>query len=383
MTPQAKAEVLRHYRKLYRKAKKRERTRILNTVTEATGYSRKHATALLNHPRPSSEPTRRARPSRYARIYHTLKYVWAVSNFVCGKRLAPFLPEMVASLKRHKEIKLSREDTALLLTASAATIDRLLAPARKEYSLKGRSTTKPGTLLKHQIPVRTFADWDDARPGFIEVDLVAHCGDSTRGEYVNTLTMTDISTGWTVCTAFMGRSERFCIEAVELAKPSFPFEILGIDSDNGSEFINAHFRRYCEQNKITFTRGRPYKKNDSCHVEQKNWDIVRKMVGYGRFDTLEQLEILRRAYALFTFYQNYFQPSRKLAKKQRIGARVTKTYDEAQTPARRLLSRKDTPSELERVLKGTFHDLNPAELLRSVNSLIHELYQTLPRYDSP
>ena len=156
MTPQAKAEVLRHYRKLYQKAEKRERTRILDTITEATGYSRKHAIALLNHPTPSAKPAKRAKASRYARIYQTLKYVWAVSNFVCGKRLKPFLPEMVTSLKRHKEIKLSKEEETLLLTASPTTIDRLLAPARKEFKLKGRSTTKPGTLLKHQIPVRTF-----------------------------------------------------------------------------------------------------------------------------------------------------------------------------------------------------------------------------------
>ena len=381
MTRQGKAEVLRHYRKLYQKAGKRERTRILNTITEATGYSRKHAIALLNHPTPSAKPARRAKPSRYARIYQTLKYVWAASNFVCGKRLKPFLPEMVASLKRHKEIKLSKEDEAVLLTASAATIDRLLAPARKQFKLKGRSTTKPGTLLKQQIPVRTFADWDDARPGFLEVDLVAHCGDTTRGEYINTLSMTDIATGWTVCTCFMGRSERFCVEAVELAKPSFPFGILGIDSDNGSEFINAHFTRYCQRGEITFTRARPWKKNDSCHIEQKNWDIIRKMIGYGRFDTFEQLDILRRAYSLLALYQNYFQPSRKLIKKQRIGARVRKTYDEAKTPAQRLLSRKDTPSEVKRVLKETFRGLNPAQLLRTINDLIHEAYQTLPRYD--
>ena len=193
--------------------------------------------------------------------------------------------------------------------------------------------------------------------------------------------MTDIATGWTVSTCFMGRSERFCVEAVELARPSFPFGILGIDSDNGSEFINAHFRRYCEREELTFTRGRPWKKNDSCHIEQKNWDIVRKMIGYGRFDTPEQLDILRRIYNLLTLYQNYFQPSRKLTKKQRIGARVRKTYDEAQTPAQRLLSRKDVSPDTKRMLKQTFRGLNPAELLRTINHLIHEAYQTSAGYD--
>jgi hypothetical protein len=382
MTPQARAELLRRYRQLYQKAQKREKTRILNTIVEATGCSRKHAIALLGRPTSQGRPRKRSKPSRYARIYEILRYVWAVSNFVCGKRLKPFLPEMVKSLKRHKEIKLSKEDEALLLAASAATIDRLLAPARKEYKLKGRSTTKPGTLLKHQIPIRTFADWDNNRPGFLEVDLVAHCGDTTRGEYINTLDMTDVATGWTVCSCFMGRSERFCVEAVELAKPSFPFPVLGIDSDNGSEFINAHFLRYCERNKISFSRARAWKKNDSCYIEQKNWDIVRKMIGYGRFDTPAQLDILRRIYTLLTFYQNYFQPSRKLVRKQRIGARTRKSYDQAQTPAQRLLSRKDTPAQAKRLLKETFRDLNPAQLLRTINELIHELYATMQWYDS-
>ena len=377
MDQHSKSELIRSYRKRYERASKRDKTQIINSIVDASGYARKHVIRALNRNLDVPQKVRRRKRSRYARLYQTLKYVWAASNFLCGKRLRPFLPEMVASLKRHKEIKLSREDEALLLTVSAATIDRLLAPARKQYSLKGRSTTKPGTLLKHQIPVRTFADWDDARPGFLEVDLVAHCGDTTRGEYINTLNMTDVATGWTICTAFMGRSERFCVEAVELAKPSFPFQILGIDSDNGSEFINAHFRRYCERAQITFTRSRPWKKNDSCHIEQKNWDIVRKMIGYGRFDTAEQLDILRRIYRLLAFYQNYFQPSRKLLKKQRIGARVRKTYDQARTPAQRLLAHKHISSNTKRTLKQTFRSLNPAQLLRTIQDLTHQMYETL------
>lgn len=374
MTRQAKSELIKHYRRRYERARKREKTEILDTLTEATAYSRKHAIALLNDPGRPGKPAKRAKPSRYAHIYQSLKYVWAASNFVCGKRLKPFLPDMVRSLKRHKEIKLTRQDEALLLTASASTIDRLLTPARKEINLRGRSTTKPGTLLKHQIQVRTYADWDDHRPGFLEVDLVAHCGDANAGEYINTLNMTDIATGWTVCAAFMGRGERYCVEAIENAKPSLPFAILGIDSDNGSEFINAHLMRYCRRNEITFTRSRPYKKNDSCHIEQKNWDVVRKMIGYGRFESRKQLDIIQRIHALMAFYQNYFQPSRRLLSKRRIGARVSKTYDTAQTPAQRLLARTDTPAATKKRLRSTFRDLNPAQLLRTINDLVHELY---------
>lgn len=377
MNRQAKAEIIRHYRKPYQNAQKREKTRILNTIAEATGYSRKHAIALLT--RPHAPPKKRitVRPSRYRHLYDTLRYVWAASNFLCGKRLEPFLPELVKSLKRHKEIKLSKDDEALLCTVSASTIDRLLGPAKKELRIKGRATTKPGTLLKHQIPIRTFADWNDDRPGFLEVDLVAHCGDSTRGEYVNTLNMTDIASGWTVCTAFMGRSEQFCVAAIEEVRPSLPFAILGIDSDNGAEFINAHLVRYCERNSISFTRSRPYKKNDSAHIEQKNWDVVRKMIGYGRFETHEQLEIINRIHRLLSFYQNYFQPSRKLVSKKRIGARVTKKYDTAATPVQRLLARKDTPKDTRNRLRDTFLQLNPAAMLRSINDLTSELYDTL------
>lgn len=377
MTHQTKAEIIRHFRKRYERAAKAEKTRILDTIVTSTGYSRKHAIALLTSPaKPKSRP-KITRPSRYAHLYETLKHIWAASNFLCGKRLKPFLPSLVASLVRHKEIKLTREDKALILAVSAATIDRILAPAKRDPVIKGKATTKPGTMLKHQIPIRTFADWTEDQPGFLEVDLVAHCGDSVRGEYVNTLNMTDIATGWTVSTPFMGRSERFCVAAIDEVRPLLPFPILGIDSDNGGEFINAHLMRYCERNSITFTRGRPYKKNDSAHIEQKNWDIVRKMVGYGRFETYEQLDIIKRIESLLAFYQNYFQPSQKLISKTRIGARVTKKYDTAQTPAQRLLARKDTPKEMKKLLRDTFRQLNPADLLRSINQLVEELYDTL------
>ena len=374
MTYQAKAELIKHYRKQYQRATKKRKSEILGFITEATGYSRKHAIALLNHRPRLKSPSRRTKGSRYARLYETLRFIWATSNFLCGKRLAPFLPELLGALKRHGEISISDEDEALLLHVSAATIDRLLTPARREIRLRGRATTKPGTVLRNQIPVRTFADWNDDRPGFLEIDLVAHCADSASGEYINTLDMTDISTGWTVAAAFMGRSERFCTQAIEEAKALFPFPILGLDSDNGSEFINYHLKSYCERNKITFTRSRPWKKNDSAHIEQKNWDIVRKMIGYARLDTDDQLDVLKRIYNLLALYQNYFQPSCKLLQKTRIGARVTKKYDTAQTPAQRLLSRQDTPEPVKENLQANFQGMNPAQLLRTINQLVDDLY---------
>lgn len=377
MDQHSKSELLDSYRRRYKKACKKDKNQIIDIIVDATGYCRKHVIRALNADVRVPRKITRTRSSRYTHLYKTLKRIWAASNFLCGKRLKPFLPELVASLKRHKEVYLSKEDEALILTVSASTIDRLLAPARKEFRLKGKATTKPGTLLKHQIPIRTFADWKEDKPGFLEVDLVAHCGESNHGEYINTLNMTDIATGWTVSTAFMGRSQRFCTAAIDEVKPSLPFPILGIDSDNGGEFINAHLMHYCEQNHITFTRGRAYKKNDSAHIEQKNWDVIRKMIGYGRFETYEQLEIIKRIESLLAYYQNYFQPSQKLVSKTRVGAKVKKKYDAAQTPAQRLLARKDTPKDTNKLLKDTFRQLNPAALLRNINDLVSELYDTI------
>ena len=375
MMQQAKAEIIKHYRKQYKHAIKSEKSRIIDIIIESTGYSRKHIIHALNEDVDVPTQITRDRVSRYEPIIEPLEKIWAVSNFLCGKRLEPFIPELLSSLKRHQEIVLTQEEEALLLSIRSATIDRLLSPARKDLVPKGRSTTKPGTLLKHKIAIRTFADWNEDEPGFLEIDLVAHCGDNTRGEYINTLDMTDVATGWTVCTAFMGRSERFCVEAIEEVKPSLPFAILGIDSDNGSEFINAHLKRYCERNSITFTRGRANKKNDSCYVEQKNWDVVRKMIGYARFDTHDQLDIIKRIHNLLALYQNYFQPSQKLVSKERIGPKVKKKYDIAQTPSRRLMSRPETPNKTRAVLRNTFQGLNPVQLLRSIQSLVSELYQ--------
>lgn len=375
MMQQAKAEIIKHYGKQYKRAVKREKSRIIDIIAESTGYSRKHIIHALNEDVDVPIQITRERISRYEPIIEPLEKIWAVSNFLCGKRLEPFIPELLSSLKRHREIDLTQEEEALLLSIKSATIDRLLGPARKDLVPKGRSTTKPGTLLKHKIAIRTFADWNEDEPGFLEIDLVAHCGDNTRGEYINTLDMTDVATGWTVCAAFMGRSERFCVEAIEEVKPSFPFAILGIDSDNGSEFINAHLKRYCERNSITFTRGRANKKNDSCYVEQKNWDVVRKMIGYARFERRDQLDIIKRIHNLLALYQNYFQPSQKLLSKERSGAKVKKKYDIAQTPSRRLMSRPETPNKTRAALRNTFQGLNPVQLLRSIQSLISELYQ--------
>jgi hypothetical protein len=374
MTQQTKSDLIKRYRKQYKRAGKKEKKRILDILVEATGYSRKHIIHALNQEVDVPRKITRKRVSSYETVIEPLKTLWAASNLLCGKRLKPFIPELLKSLKRHKEIEVTRQQEDLLLKMSAATIDRLLVQARKGLWPKGRSTTKPGTLLKHRIAVRTANDWNDDRPGFFEIDLVAHCGESTAGEYINTLDMTDISTGWTICVPFIGRSERFCLDAIETAKGSLPFPMRGIDSDNDGIFVNYHLERYCRHNNLAFTRSRPYKKNDQCRVEQKNWDVVRKFIGYGRFETPEQLEMLERIYNLLSLYQNYFQPSQKLVQKIRIGSKVRKKHDAAQTPAQRLLTRHDTSNQAKLRLRHTQRELNPAQLLRDIQALVQDLY---------
>jgi hypothetical protein len=375
MTHQSKVELIRRYAKLYKKSRKGEKTRILDLITEITGYARKHAIFLLNNPDKAKNKVRRKRKSKYAHLLDTLTFVWATANFLCGKRLKPFMPFFVDSLIRHGELRISADDRDLLLHMGASTMDRLLAPKRREYGIKGRSTTKPGTLLKHQIPIRTFADWNDSAPGFLEVDLVAHCGGNTKGEFINTLDMTDIATGWTVCRAFMGRGRRFASQAMDSAMPDFPFSVLGIDCDNDAIFINEHISSYCSERKITFTRSRAYKKNDQCFVEQKNWDAVRKTIGYQRLDTQRQLDILNNVYDLLALYQNYFQPSRKLIEKVRVGAKVKKLYDDAVTPAQRLLLRDDLPEDIRLRVQKTMTSLNPAEIKRQITRLVKALQE--------
>lgn len=376
MTSRGKAEVIDSYRGRYQKAGRREKSQILDTLVEITGNHRKSVSRAL-----SRKPTRKrrkavkrpGRPKVYTGVISALESVWQYSNFLCGKRLKAAMALYVDSLLRHGEIKLSQSEKELLLRMSAATMDRLLKGARQRFKLKGRSTTKPGTLLKHQIPIRTFSDWSDEEPGFLEIDLVAHCGGTARGEFLHSLTATDIATGWTICDAFLGRGQRFCVEAIERIRERLPFTLKGLDSDNGSEFINNHLKRYCESHEITFTRGRPYKKNDQCHVEQKNWNVVRRFLGYGRLDTPEQLELAREVHSLVEVYQNFFQPSQKLLEKRRVGARVYRRHDQPKTPAARLRERTDTDDETRERLTELELAMNPARLLRDIHSKLENL----------
>jgi len=262
---------------------------------------------------------------------------------------------------------------------SPATIDRLLHPWRQLGGRRPFTTTKPGSLLKNSIPIRTFADWQEDQPGFLEVDLVSHCGNSSEGLYLTTLSTVDVASGWSECVGVWGKGQERVGGAIHRVRQRLPFPLLGLDSDNGSEFINQHLYNYCRRQGITFTRSRSYKKNDSCHVEQKNWSVVRRLVGYDRYNSRAALEALNRIYDLTRLYVNFFQPVMKLVSKTRHGAKVHKVYDTARTPYQRLLGSGVLTEAKRQELAATYHGLNPVLLLSEINENLEHLWKLAER----
>lgn len=373
--------------KRYQSSTKKDRGRILDEFTKVSHYGRKYAAWLLTNWKRRRVLTiggvrtvyvfglknaRKGRtPPKRPRTYGTdvqrvLIQLWALSGGLCGKRLAPFIRQTLPVLQRFEEITLRADQRAKLLAVSPATIDRLLVGERKRYRIKGRHTTRPGSLLKHQIPIRTFADWDDARPGFVEIDLVAHDGGIPGAEVIHSLTLTDVATGWTEARAIKTKARRWVLEALAEITAQLPFALLGVTSDNGGEFINQELMDYCTQHKLTFTRTRPYRKNDNCFVEQKNYTMVRYAVGYARLVTEGQLNCLKELYPSLGLFTNYFLPSVKLLKKTRTGSKVKKLYDTPQTPLHRILLHRTIDPTTKLKIQRLFKQLNPAELRRDI-----------------
>jgi hypothetical protein len=359
----------------YNRAEKKEKARILNEFVQATGLHRKSAIRLLNREEGAGGGRRRGRPRLYgADVVVVLKVAWEASDCLCSRRLRPFLPELIRVLKREGELELSQETEARLCQLSESSIDRITRRWRLGSVRRGLSTTRPGTLLKSAIPIKTFTEWEDTKPGFIQADLVAHCGDSTEGFFLNTLSTVDVATGWHEPMAVWGKTQDRVGAAVHYVREHLPMPMLGLDSDNGSEFINRGLYDYCRRNQITFTRSRSYKKNDSCHIEQKNWCVVRRTVGYQRLSSKAAYEALADLYTVLRLYINFFQPVLKLVGKSRNGARVHKVYDEAQTPYQRLLASGVLAEDKKRALANIYGALNPVALLRQLRQAQQRLW---------
>ncbi len=376
MSFQAKRELLAQVAPRYQHATYFHKSQILDEFVAATGYARKYAIRLLSQPGPPPAPIKRPRQRRYGpAVQDALLTAWAAANFICAKRLVPFLPELVPSLERHGHLQLTDDVRAQLLSISPATADRILRARRQPDHLHGISTTKSGKLLKHQVPVRTFNDWNDASPGFVEADLVAHCGASAAGSFLYSLVLTDVATGWTECLALPYRSQHVVVQALGHANQLLPFPLLGLDTDNGGEFLNAEVFAFCEREQITFTRGRAYRKNDQCYIEQKNGAIVRQLVGYDRFEGERAYRQLTELYRAVRLYVNFFQPSMKLVTKRRDGSKVSRTYDAAQTPFQRLLASGVLTDERRAYLEDLSESLDPVRLLEQITILQDALWR--------
>jgi len=381
----------------YRKARKKEKRQILDEFCATTGYSRGYARFVLrNHGREvwlggqrivigdRHKRQQRLKPRYYDEdVVKRLVRLWELLNYICGKRLVAIMPELIKKLEQFGELRLPAITKEKLLQISASSIDRLLRAERRKHQLRARAHTKPGTLLKHQIPIRTFAEWDEQQPGFAEIDLVAHDGGLALGDFCQTLDLTDVCTGWTETEAVPNKAQVWVFEALQTIRARLPFPLRGLDSDNGSEFVNNELLRYCQKERITFTRARPYRKNDNCYVEQKNYSVVRQTVGYQRFDTTAELVVLKQLYLTLRLYTNFFQPTMKLKSKERFGSRVQKTYEAPQTPYQRVLAGPAVAASDKQKLQRQYKRLNPAALKRDLDRLRKQLFALAARKKHP
>lgn len=346
--------IYRETAKEYQKAKKKDKTGILERFIKTTGLkNRNYAARLLRQHGKivrldekdyakadiAKKGKRLGRKKKYnVPVLKILKYIWEIMGFICGKRLRAVMKDVLTNLIEYGHIQGESEVLDKLKDISASSIDRILKPERKRLEIKGRSGTKPGTLLKQQVAVRTWADWDENQPGYLEIDLVGHEGGNSRGDFAQTLDMVDVWSGWTEPIAIKNKASIWVKQAIEKVKIRLPFRLLGLDSDTGSEFINHPMRDWCENKGVKFTRGRSTRSNDNCYVEQKNYSIVRKNVGYLRYDTDEEVYWLNRLYAYLRLYTNFFQPVMKMTQRERIGSKVRKKHEDVKTPYQRLLN---------------------------------------------
>ena len=366
-------DLLQAIRERYRGGLKEDKLRMLNEFVAVTGYHRKHAIRLFNTPPGVRGGSRRTRLPVYDdAVREAVVVLWEASDRVCGKRLKPLLPILVSALERHGHLALDATVRVGVLSASAATLDRLLRPTRASVSGQ-RVRRRAMPAVQRSVPVRTFADWEEPLPGDMEADLVSHGGESAAGSFVHTLTLTDVASGWTECVALVVRDGALVAAALEHLRTSMPFPLRGFDTDNGSEFMNETVAAYCHTHGIPCTRSRPYHKNDQAWVEQKNGAVVRRLVGYRRLEGLAAAAALSRLYAASRLFVNFFQPSFKLASKTRVGAKVHKTYHAPETPYARLLVSAAVTDGMKDRLRAVAVQLDPLRLLEEIRSVQHHL----------
>jgi hypothetical protein len=362
----------------YRSAGRTEKGLVLDELCKLTGWHRKHAIRKLTDskalpPGASPDTPRRREPTYGAAIKDALVALWEASDRICGKRLKVMIPALLPALERHGRLKLGKTDLALLLSISAATIDRLLIDTKVAASGGRRRRVGFYSAIRREVPIRTFNDWNDPAPGFCEVDMVAHGGTSVAGSFIQTLTMVDVATGWTECLPLVTRESGLVVEAMARAQSLFPWLIVGADFDNDSAFMNDIVVPWCRTQKIEVTRSRAYKKNDQAFVEQKNGAVVRRLVGYGRFDGIDTAKVMARLYAAARLYVNFFQPSFKLKEKRREGAKVIKRYHAPATPYERALVHPRLSKAIKRRLRSTYRGLDPVALLAEIRATQEEL----------
>jgi len=375
----AVAEYAAAVRPRYRQARKAEKGQILTEFCRVTGYHRKAVIRLLTRP-PERRAVRQGCPPRYGpAVGAALRCAWEAADRPCGKRLAPFLRELVTVLERHGEITIDPPTRATLVRLSAATIDRLLRPLKRGQNRRPRTQTAAAGALKGLVPVRTFGEWAGETPGALQADLVAHCGDTTAGFYLATLVAVDVATGWTELEPVWGMGQQRVGSAIHRVRQRLPVPLRSLHTDNGSEFLNARLVPWCRVEGIHLTRGRPYRKNDQAWAEQRNWTAVRQLVGYDRYSSKAALTQLEHLYPLVRDYLNFCQPMRKLQSKHRIGAKVTKHYDTAQTPYQRLQRAGVLDVEQRVALQVRYHRLNPAHLKREIDATLDQLWRLAER----
>ena len=373
----SKRQYLMGLQKAYLQKDKTEKKEILDEYIKNTGHNRKYVIRQLNNINLTivSAKTSKKRKCKYGqKILPVLEKIYKIFDCPCGQRMQSILEVELDRLRAFGEINITDQETSLLKTISSSTIDRKIRYIKNRYSKKGFTTTKPGTLLKQKIPIR-LTEWDTNKIGFQEVDLVAHCGNNASGQFVYTISLVEIATGWWEGEAIMGKGQRTTFEGLKLIRTRSPFHWLGLDSDNGGEFINYHLWNYCQSENIYFTRSRPNRKNDNAYVEQKNWTHVRQVVGYARYDTEKEMAIINDLYRNdLRLFKNFFQPTMKLKTKKRIGGKLKRIYEKPQTPYQKLLHSNQLSDAQMAHLKKIYATLNPAQLSRNIDQKLALLF---------